>query len=350
MEHDNLKKVIALLKKYHIELNPPVSVETVQQVEKQYNIILPKEYILFVTTVGNGGQLPRQTDSEGVVLSLEQCDLKNVSKLFTYKETHLWVDDNSKSLEQKQLLSENGHFAFMECADGFTWDLIVTGPRKGECWLFGADGMMRGKKLDFLLWISLYIQGTLTQWMADTNRKEETFDVYRIRMEKNIKRYKCRLNAPISVEEVQHLEETYGVTFPPDYVQFITNIGDGGELRILSNKGKTYCRVRSIRECNFSKISEPFPLNEIWRFGWDWTTKKVLYDIETDPEGKWADLQNGQFCFLDFTDRRGDRYAYSLILNGSQYGKVWVCMDNSILKATDSFQRWFDFFVHEHVV
>ena len=39
MEQDKLEKVIKSLKKHHIVLNPPVSVETVSQIEKQYVVI-----------------------------------------------------------------------------------------------------------------------------------------------------------------------------------------------------------------------------------------------------------------------------------------------------------------------
>ena len=40
---------------YHkYEINPPVTIEEVNNFEKAYNITLPAEYISFITQIGNG--------------------------------------------------------------------------------------------------------------------------------------------------------------------------------------------------------------------------------------------------------------------------------------------------------
>ncbi len=211
--------------------------------------------------------------------------------------------------------------------------------------------MMRGPGLEFLQWVQLYISDTLSQWMIAANQPKDDFSDYHIRISKKIKRHKIHMNPPISVEEINSIEQIHNITLPKDYVQFITTIGDGGELPVRFDGKKMVCRIRSIRECDFSRIREPFPLTNTWRFGWDWKTKKVQYDIEMDPEGKWKAAQNGQLCFMNLTNPKGEKFSYSLIVNGSQYGKVWVCLDGSILNSgCRNFQHWFEMFIHERCV
>lgn len=171
--HDKIDKL-------HLAMNPTISLKVVHNVESASGIKFPKEYVDFICEIGNGGQLPKRPDSAGILLPLKGCDLRQASQPFLHTETHMWRDDDydyAKDPEKRVEESENGHFAFMECADGFTWDLIVTGKRRGEVWLFGADGMMRGKGLGFLEWVQLYLEDNLTQRMKDS-KPQNDLDAY----------------------------------------------------------------------------------------------------------------------------------------------------------------------------
>lgn len=181
MEQGKLEKVIKSLKKHHIELNPPVSVETVSQIEKQYNITLPKEYVLFITTVGNGGLLP---DSSGLkqlsqyLHPIERCDFEKAAVPFPYTEAWDWAhDDTYDSItdpEGKIAATQYGHFAFTEPDDGegYTWHLIVNGPCSGEVWEFVDWKMCRGKSVDFLDWVLDCVERGFLQGYDDPEDNE----------------------------------------------------------------------------------------------------------------------------------------------------------------------------------
>ncbi|MDM1245971.1 SMI1/KNR4 family protein [Acinetobacter sp. R933-2] len=45
-------------KRHQYQLNPPVSLELIQQFEQRYGIHLPDEYVQFLMHIGNGGAGP----------------------------------------------------------------------------------------------------------------------------------------------------------------------------------------------------------------------------------------------------------------------------------------------------
>jgi len=49
------RKTSSLASKYSLEMNPPIAIEEVIEIENQYDIIFPAEYRAFITTVANGG-------------------------------------------------------------------------------------------------------------------------------------------------------------------------------------------------------------------------------------------------------------------------------------------------------
>ena len=48
------EEIIKLLQKGRVRLNPTAALDAVRQFERQYHLTLPREYIWFITTVGNG--------------------------------------------------------------------------------------------------------------------------------------------------------------------------------------------------------------------------------------------------------------------------------------------------------
>lgn len=66
-----------------------------------------------------------------------------------------------------------------------------------------------------------------------------------------------------------------------------------------------------------------------------------------DVEGKWAESQNGQFCFIKMEKEPYTSpltlLSYSLITCGPCYGEIWVTLNGSILRAgKHTFLRWFE--------
>lgn len=339
-----LKELIIQTEK--IKMNPVVTDADLLSAEQEQGVTLPEEYTAFITTIGNGGKLPDHTDSIGNLLPIEQCDLKLVAKPFTHVKTLMWVDigyDASEDPKGKVEKACNGHFTIMECADGFTWELIVTGKCRGEMWLFGADGMMRGKKLYFLEWVERYIKDELLERMRGV--VTESFDDYVARVQKKIKRRKMLMNPPIPLPEIREMEERYKIQLPVDYVAFITTIGDGCKRMPTNNLNHPWGELRSINDCDFEKAARPFPLTERWHYGWSIGTKTVQYDIEKDPDGKWAALQYGRFCFIK-GDEKSLACSYSLIISGPAQGQIWG-IDNKCAArlGTTTFTSWFEFYL-----
>lgn len=55
-EKDPVKDCRDVMKKLRIKMNPPIDRTEIQEFEKRHNILLPEEYVTFLTEMGNGGK------------------------------------------------------------------------------------------------------------------------------------------------------------------------------------------------------------------------------------------------------------------------------------------------------
>ncbi|MEY8387620.1 SMI1/KNR4 family protein [Oscillospiraceae bacterium 38-13] len=230
MGQTKLEAVLALLRERRIELNPPASPDAVRQLEAQYQITLPPEYVSFITTAGNGGILP---DSSGLkqrscyLLPIEQCRLENAARPFPYMEPGEWAGDDAPPEEK----SACGHFAFTapDDGEGYTWDLIVTGPRRGEVWEFSDWKLCRGVSTGFLDWVLDCVGRGFPQdrYVDSEAPAANNLDARLARIEQKLRQKKLKPRPPIPAEQLQEIENRYGIKLPEEYAAFLTKTGNG---------------------------------------------------------------------------------------------------------------------------
>ena len=77
---EEIKQVIDTInfeKAESIVLNPVITPEKVSAFEKKYNISLPKEYVEFITKIGDGGVIQSEGYGEQKLISLEKYESQN---------------------------------------------------------------------------------------------------------------------------------------------------------------------------------------------------------------------------------------------------------------------------------
>lgn len=331
MSQSKLDEIIALFKKRHIELNPPTTMETVRKVEAQYHITLPQEYVLFITTVGNGGTLP---DSSGLkhlskyIYPIEQCDFEKATLLFLYEEAWNWEYDDTYNSEadpeRKIAATQYGHFAFAapDDGEGYTWHLIVNGPCSGEVWGFTDWKMCRGKSVDFLDWVLDCVKRSFSKGYIDPddNNSANDLDDRIEQLKKKLKRKKLKPRSLISEEQIQDIERRYGVKLPQEYSLFLSKVGNG--FAPADNSSEKF--MNPLTEQDLTRISQPFPLENMWSFVINECQHPKSETIYTAPDNMWHKVQCG-YLILSTEKKRNlpIEQVYLLIVNGVKAGEIW---------------------------
>lgn len=334
MVQDKLEKIIALFKELHIELNPPTMLETVRQIEAQYHITLPQEYVSFITTVGNGGILP---DSSGLkqlscyIYPIEQCNFEKTAIPFPYTEAWDWghdeTYDNTTDLEGKIAATQYGHFAFTapDDGEGYAWHLIVNGLCSGEVWEFVDWKMCRGKSVDFLDWVLDCIERGFQRerYIDPDDDKTSNLDVRLEKILKKLKRKKLIPRPVIPKEQLLAIERKLGIELPKEYAAFLTQIGNG----FASDRGLPDKFVYPFEQNNLMRLNRPFPLESTWHF----VTNQCRdlqsgesYNISIDAERLWDNIQCG-YITLSVKQKRNlpIKDTYLLITTGARAGEIW---------------------------
>lgn len=347
MEQDKLKKVITLLRNHHIELNAPATAETVRQIEKQYYITLPEEYVSFITMVGNGGILP---DSSGLkqlswyLNPIEQCDFEKAAVPFPFTEAWDWSHDDiydcTTDPEGKIAATQYGHFAIVapDDGEGYTWNLIVNGPCKGEVWEFTDWKMCRGRSVTFLDWVLDCVEQGFQQnrYEDPEDRITNSLDARFEHIRKRLKRKKAILNPVISVEQCLEIEHKYDIKLPKEYVYFLTKIGNG--LRLSDDTFSKF--IFPLEHNDLTNIGQPFPLEDTWVF----TTNQCqhpetdhLYNISVDADKVWDKVHHGYITLA--TEKKRNlpiEQAFLLIITGARAKEIW-CLSYNTAKGQGDF-------------
>jgi hypothetical protein len=175
-------------------LNPPLPLEKIQAFEKSYGVILPKEYVAFITTLGNGGVGPYYGLEPFENCLFNDLDYKridsllNPSKPFTFNES--WnlefipsVDyEENKVQYEKEFLSYeetyyskelmNGAIALCNFGCGINLYLIVNGDEYGHIWtddrgntngIYPSIDLGNEDRLTFLNWYELWLDQSIEE-------------------------------------------------------------------------------------------------------------------------------------------------------------------------------------------
>ena len=172
---DPLSKIRTLMRgkrRQNIRWNPPVPMETVRDFEKRHGVILPKEYVTFITEIADGCRNYPAANSKGeggIMFSLKELDsVQYMDKTFPFQEindaslrTALFQHNREQTVWQTVLASypqEKPVSSVWASPDysvlcgvlpfGFNQDtgpfgnntqvfLVLNGPSKGQVWKAG---------------------------------------------------------------------------------------------------------------------------------------------------------------------------------------------------------------------
>ncbi len=132
-----------------------------------------------------------------------------------------------------------------------------------------------------------------------------------------------RLHAPRPEATVQALERENGIVLPPDYRDFILQIGDGGA-------GPFYGMDDLTSASRYSDLTQPFPLTESSEVLEDGRLEELI-DPNQYPGVPGGLALGHQGCGI---------YAW-LIVNGATYGTVWDGREDFYPTGL-SFWQWYE--------
>lgn len=176
-----INKIRKKIKRKKLMLRPAVNVEQITKLENTWGIKLPKEYIAFLTQVGNGFV---STDAEfrRSMNPIESCSPEQLHHPFPLKETWMFTTDThiSSTPNNRYNVSIDCDRIWQQIQCGYiilgtetkrllpikqSFLLIVNGNRRGEVWMLsyqmatGNGEYIRLADMCFWDWIDLYLNG-----------------------------------------------------------------------------------------------------------------------------------------------------------------------------------------------
>lgn len=171
--------------------------------------------------------------------------------------------------------------------------------------------------------------------------------------------HKYKLNPPINASFVRSIEEKYGFTFPEDYFQFITEVGDGGAgpdygiqpFTDFLQEGKDSYSKRYWEEYHYSLakpfVPRPMEAHEVEEFA---IATKEAYERNPDNYLICEEDFETRFCDTDgyFTlGTHGCQWDFGMIISGERRGQIFDTDNEGAYgflanSFTEFYQRWLD--------
>lgn len=176
--------------------------------------------------------------------------------------------------------------------------------------------------------------------------------------------HQYRFNPPLSLTAIHDFETTHGITLPPGYVAFLSQIGNGGMgpfygLEPLENGLFDDLDYKNAND--FLTPSEPFVHVELWN-----ETFTGAESNEDIAEKQWLEFEqryydplrmNGSIAICNF----GCGVNLHLVVNGPEYDHIWTddrCNGNGIYPSYELgnsekqdflgwYECWLDQSLHE---
>ena len=149
----------------------------------------------------------------------------------------------------------------------------------------------------------------------------------------------CKLNAPISTDEVKSIEKKYNFTLPEQYRVFITCLGNGGTLPYQSEDTVELLPFADKKE--YSTLSHPFPFENSYEWSED-----INYSVDdpVDVSRYEQAYKNGHIVLVD--NPYEDGFSWILVVTGIRSGEVWLRDGDGFLRlANCSFLNWFELYL-----
>lgn len=179
--------------KHRYMLNPTVSIDTIKQFEVKHKIVLPEEYVAFLTTLGNGGAGPFYGLEPLENALFDDLDYKNKERSLNpskpFLHTEAWnmefepVGENENQEENDRQYEEftsqyfdkkhmNGVIAICNYGCGISLNLVVNGKEYGHIWtddrvndggIYPTIQLDEKDKITFLDWYELWLDKSILE-------------------------------------------------------------------------------------------------------------------------------------------------------------------------------------------
>ena len=369
---EELKRLIEKInieKEGTVQLNPVIALEKVTMFEKKYKISLPKEYVDFITKIGDGGIIQSEIYGTQKLISLNEYELLGYPLEYMdipFPLEHSWMPDWGDTIDGIEDVEDDDvieqrmaeQWERIECQGNITiisnntcnntrWILIIKGTCRGEIWEISEYGAFRLIQCDFLRWIELLLTNGLNDFMLECKKIEYPQESDLLEgCKKFIKKEKIVMNPPAKLEEIYEFEKRHNISLPEEYITFLSQIGNGAkkspwylakiyslsDIDSLANMDKPflvqtkadYQRI-FIDENGYKKIFGESGEDSIWEY----LSKYVDYEKQ-EIISPWA-LPQFQLLYgcipiignVNPSNEQDIVRQYILILNGDYRGEIW---------------------------
>ena len=151
----NIDRIIDKMNFKNIQRNQVVSIEEIKEFEKNFDISLPEELILFYTKISNGCKMIDGFD----LLNLTdwKYNIEHLKDDFMFDKYWIWESNYD---EEKIAKITYGNIELIDIGDAQTWNIIVNGNEKGKMWFFSDVGIQPcAPSMNFLEWFEYWLDG-----------------------------------------------------------------------------------------------------------------------------------------------------------------------------------------------
>lgn len=143
-------------------------------------------------------------------------------------------------------------------------------------------------------------------------------------------KHRYKINSTISLEKIRHFESTHKITLPPEYIAFLTNIGNGGAgpfygLEPIQNSLFTDLDYK--RPEFLLNPGKPFLHTRPWNLEFQPSVSEEENEAEYENERMKFDEEyfdseqmNGVLAICNY----GCAVSLNLVVNGEEYGNIWT--------------------------
>ena len=363
-----------------VRLNPVIPFGQVKAFEKKYGITLPKDYVEFITQIGDGAVIKSDVYGTQELLALGSYEARKYpaeKPNVPFPLQRSWMPDWGDVIEGaedeenedviEQLTAERwaqietqGNLPLMldNTCNSMGWILIINGVRKGEMWEISEYGIFRLAKCGFMRWLELFLTDGLNDFMAECKKIEypQEEDLLE-RCRKFVKKERIVMNPPTGLEEIHTFEKRHNISLPEEYIAFLTQIGNGAK------KSPWYLSEIYTLSDNDSQenLDKPFIIQTEEDYNRIFFDEKGSYRLYESRRGKtiwecvfdkrsyegkgakfpWAmpqfQLLGGCLPIIGRGSAANPKtivWQYVLVLNGEYRGEVWRITQETISRLT----------------
>lgn len=161
-KHEEMDGVIARIREKvrrgQVPLGPAVPEETVRAFEKAHGVTLPEGYRRYLLEIGNGFEWEDYGFSSLSFPPEEGTKTSRLALPFPFAEAWIWEAEEAPPDGTDMQMVLDGNLELIDIGCCQTYNLIMTGPCRGEVWAFADAGIQPCcQRQDFLGWFEKWL-------------------------------------------------------------------------------------------------------------------------------------------------------------------------------------------------